>query len=410
MKTFIVAVPLFDKDMVVQAYKLETHNSDQLLGMAQSHMQLGESLLSRGLDLVEKIGVEPLTAGKPLFVDVNQYQLMMDIPACMSLPFHKLVCVLPKDTPDNEAVVDKCRELKKLGVRLAVGATPDNHIYNSLLHMASYMLFDLQSVHYEKQLKQLPVRVQPVVLSVDTLSEYEAVKAGVKNVLCGGQFYGIPISSDAEDVSPLKANALQLLRQVNEIDSDLIGIANTIERDPAISVALLRFINSPMIGTRQRIDSIRAAVAILGQKEIKRWVTVVVSMQLSSDKPGEITKLSLQRAKFAENLAALYAMRSQSSGLFMTGLFSLLDVMLDKSMKEAIAEISVDDKVYDALVNKDGEFYEVMEMVYAYERGDWDMVTINMIQHGVEPESISQVFIEALTWYKTLLDDLNEKI
>lgn len=405
MKTFIVAVPLFDANMVVRAYQLCAHNSEQLLGMTHSHLQLGESLVARGLELVEKLGIEPFTGGKPLFIDVNQYQIMMDIPVNMSLPFHKLICVLPKDTPDDEAMLKKCATLKKAGMRLALSHMPKSAPYSALALNVDYALLDSKSPRFFRQLENLPKNTTPVIVNVTDHNTLQSVP--VPNALFSGQFYEKPISSDAKDISPLKVNALELLKQVNEIDSDLIAIANTIERDPAISIDLLRFINSPIVGMRQRIDSIRAAVAILGQREIKRWTTVVVSMRLSSDKPGEITKLSLVRAKFAENLSAAYGLKRQSAGLFMTGLFSLLDVVLDKPMERAVKELAVDDKVQQALVDKEGEYYRVMEMVYAYERADWDLTAINMIRNDIKPELITRAFIDALSWYKQLLHDLS---
>lgn len=409
MNTFIVAVPLFDKNMIVRAYKLGTHNSSRLLGTAHDYMQLGESLSTKGLDLVEKLGTEPFAGNRPLLLDINQYQLMMDIPVHMDLPFSDIVFVLPADTPHNDLLAEKINALKALGTRFALDSAANVGAHHPFVQNVDYILLDVQAEEYIQQLQSLKPFVNRKTLILNNIPDQEEFKIAsrVPNALMGGLFYEAPLSSDAQEISPIKLNALELLRHVNEIDSDLLQIASTIERDPAISVALLRFINSPVVGVRQRIDSIRAAVAILGQKEIKRWTTVAVSIQLATDRPSELTKLSLVRAKFAENLARAFAIGSQSASLFLTGLFSLLDVILEMPMEAAVQEVALDDKVREALVLKHGPLYNVIELVQAYERADWDAVSISMIKNNLEADSIIRAFIDALTWYKQLLEDID---
>ena len=204
-------------------------------------------------------------------------------------------------------------------------------------------------------------------------------------------------------MSPLKANALRILKEVNEEDFELTDIGATIEKDPALSISLLRFINSPAVGLRNKVESINNAVAILGQDAVRRWTTVTISISLSDDKPGEITKLSLVRAKFAENLAPLFGLGALSGSLFMTGLFSLLDTILDKTMEDAIKEVAVDDNVRASLVEQSGKLYPVIEFMYAYERADWNKVTITTIRNDINGAAVGQAFVDAMIWYHQLL-------
>jgi EAL and modified HD-GYP domain-containing signal transduction protein len=149
-------------------------------------------------------------------------------------------------------------------------------------------------------------------------------------------------------------------------------------------------------------------VAILGQKEVRRWATVAISVSLAEDRPGEITKLSLVRAKFAENLALAFELGIFQSNLFMAGLFSLLDVVLEKPMAEAVKEVAVDDRVKKALVDKTGELYTVLDLIYTYERADWDKVSIIGIRNNVDMEMVIQAFLDALVWYNQLLASIDE--
>jgi EAL and modified HD-GYP domain-containing signal transduction protein len=159
----------------------------------------------------------------------------------------------------------------------------------------------------------------------------------------------------------------------------------------------------------RKIDSIRNAVAILGQKEVKKWANVAISVGIAEDRPSEITRLSLIRAKFAENLASAFGMVDKSGSLFISGLFSLLDVILQLPLKRAIEEVAADGEIREALISKQGRSYEVLSLIFAYERADWHNASIFMVRNGVDIEDLTQSFLDTLYWLKQLLDAIDKE-
>ena len=409
MKTLIVAIPLFDSDMSVEAYRLNSRGGQKLLGMMDDYIAPWDAVLSPGLDLVKTLGVEPLSGDCPLFVDINEYHLLMGVPLSLGIPPEKLVCVLPNNIRPDDPVIAKCRELRDLGFEVAVDGFLDGHTGNPLFELIDCVIVD--TIDYKPDAKFINAikglsKIKRVVLSCIPDMDKFTILRGIPNTLYSGSFYNQPITEGVSEISPIKVNALTLLRQINQEDFDLSDIAGTIERDPSLSISLLRFINTVM---PRKINSIRNAVAILGQKEVKRWATAALSIQLAEDRPSEITKVSLIRARFAENLSKAFEMGLFAPGLFMMGLFSLLDVILEKPMGDAVNEVALDEDVRAALVDKSGSFYKVLDFIYAYEHANWDSVAIMMVQNDLELEDITTAFIEALVWYKALLDAIVEE-
>jgi len=117
----------------------------------------------------------------------------------------------------------------------------------------------------------------------------------------------------------------------------------------------------------------------------------------------------LIRARFAENLAKSFEMGIFAPSLFMMGLFSLLDVILEKPMDAAAKEVALDEGVRAALVDKEGDFYKVLDFISAYEHANWDAVAIKLVQYNLELEDIITAFIDALVWYKALLDAIGDE-
>ncbi len=146
-----------------------------------------------------------------------------------------------------------------------------------------------------------------------------------------------------------------------------------------------------------------------GQKELKKWINAVVSKQLCADKPNEITRLSLLRAKFAENLAPTFEMAALSSALFLMGLFSVLDIILDKPMEQALAMVNVSKEITEALVNKKGDMAKVLDFIECYEFASWQELSRQMIVYNIKEGPVYDAYTEALSWYRDLFGDADPK-
>jgi EAL and modified HD-GYP domain-containing signal transduction protein len=163
---------------------------------------------------------------------------------------------------------------------------------------------------------------------------------------------------------------------------------------------MLKMVNR--MARNSEITTLRHAAAMLGQKELKRWINTAVAHELYADKPNEITRLSLIRAKFAENLAAAFGLGAKAPELFLMGLFSVLDVILDRPMAEALQIIKVSNEIGEALINNKGKLAPVLSFVKQYEAANWQEISRLMIVDSIEMDVINDAYLMTLQWYKEL--------
>ena len=409
---FISAIPMFDAKMAVHAYRMMTHDGDKLLGAAEDFRELGGELLAPALEFVREIGVEPFAGGHDFFVGISKYQLLLGMPFNMKIPPEKLVCVIDRVTLTDNAAYAKLGILKRNGYKLALEGLPTAISLETAAKFFDYIMLNCKADTFADDIKAIRPFIFKTTLVITDIPDMASFNkyAGARNVLLSGDFYSQPITKGTTEISPVKINSLNLLKQINEEGFDLIPAANTIERDPALSISLLRFINAMNPNRSREIGSIRSAVAILGQHEVKKWATIAISMSIGEDRPSEITKLSLIRAKFAENLAQAFDMSLSSGSLFIAGLFSLLDVILQRPMSEAIGEVASSEEIKDALVNKNGPIYQVLSLIFAYERADWHNAAIIMVRNSVDIEDLTRAFLDSLYWYRQLLDAIDYEV
>jgi len=388
-----------------------THDGDKLLGSAEDHRMLGGELLAPSLEFVKEIGTEPFAGENELFVEVSKYQLLMGMPFSMHIPPDKLVCIIDKETLDDNAAFAKIGALQKKGYRLAVDGFPRAISMDTVVKVFDYVLLSCNDKNFTNELKEIRpyiFKTKLVITNVPDMDSF-AKYSGARGVLLSGNFYSQPITKGSTDISPLKINALNLLGQINDESFDLGEAASIIERDPALSISLLRFINAMNPDRSRKIDSIRNAVAILGQKEVKKWASIAISVGMGEDRPSEVTRLSLIRAKFAENLAPAFEMGIKSGSLFISGLFSLLDVILQMPLNKAIDEVAATGEIRDALVDHKGQLSDVLSLIFAYEHADWHNVSLMIVRNRIDIEELTGAFLEALHWYRNLLDSLGEE-
>jgi len=396
--------------MAVHAYRMKTQDGDKHLGSAEDFRMLGGELMAPALELVQKIGVEPFTGGRSFFIDISKYQLLFGMPLSKNIPPDSIVCVIDRETLADNAAHSKLGVLKKKGYQIGIQGLPQTISIDTVVKFFDYILLSCIDPDFTADLKVIRPYVFKTKLVITDIPDMGSFNryGGARGVLLSGNFYSQPITRGLSEISPIKINALRLLREINDDSFELGTAATTIERDPALSISLLRFINTMNPDRSRKIDSIRNAVAILGQKEVKKWANVTISVGIGEDRPSELTRLSLLRAKFAENLASSFGMQAKAGSLFIAGLFSLLDVILQMPLDRAINEVAADGEIKHALLNREGQIFEALSLVFANERADWHDASIIMVRNGIDIEDLTQSFLDSLYWYRQLLDAIDE--
>ena len=236
--------------------------------------------------------------------------------------------------------------------------------------------------------------------NIDTMEDFERLKETGGYRFYEGKFYRVPITKGQTDVAPLKGNYIDLLNIVNSPDFELTTAADIISRDTALTIDLLKMVQP--LAVNSEITSIRHAAAMLGQRELKKWINTAVANALYADKPNEVTRLSLLRAKFAENLAEAFGLKAQKDELFLMGLFSVLDVILEKPMAEALKVVHVAGEISNALIYRIGVLAPVYDFMLQYETANWAEVSRQMLLKDIDMDTVYEAYTSALKWYRTV--------
>lgn len=410
----ITLIPLFDENMSVKAYSLYSQKKNYLL--EPSYMSAAtqvDTVNIAGLEIIESLGINTLSKDCELFVPVSNVSIFTDISQQCSAPHERIVLLLDRSVRPEQSYIDRIIELKNDGFRFAVRNLniADFEPYKPILRHVDYIFLNHQKIVIAKAkiyFSQVYPNIKLIAGGIASNDIFDALKAEGGYKLYEGPFYRTPLTRGSNEISPLKINYISLLNLVNNDDFELTEAADIIGRDTALIIALLKIVNK-LNRSSTEVTSIRHAAAMMGQKELKKWITTAITQQLCSDKPSEIMRLSLLRAKFAENLACVFEMGVQAPELFLMGLFSVVDLILGKPMNEALEMLKVSKNIRSALVEDSGPLAPVLDFVRLYEAGEWQEISRLMLLGNILMDPVQEAYTTSLEWYRDLFQGLEEE-
>lgn len=400
-------IPLFDENMGVKAYSLFTQKKNMYLDPSiLGSGQYDGAANVEGLEIIRSMGVDTIAEDQAIFVPVGNISMFSDIDSQCDVPHDRLVLLLDNSILPEEIYVKRLKELKESGYKLAMRKLEVAKFeeYREILRLVDYIFLNHKKIDITKAriyFQKVYPNIQLCAGNIEDMESFKKLKEEGGYQFYEGPFFRVPINSGEHEVAPLKVNYIQLLNMVNSPEFELTEAADVIGRDTALVISLLKMVNRVTVNSQ--ITSIRHAAAMLGEKELRKWLNTAVAGQLYTDKPNEITRLSLLRAKFAENLAPAFSMAAQSSELFLMGLFSVLDVILEVPMAEALELVKVSAPIRDALLERKGSFAKVLDFVTEYESAEWKEISRQMIVEDISMQQVYDAYIGALKWYRDMV-------
>ena len=403
----LTLIPFFDRNMSVSAYSLFTRKNNFLMNPSLlGSRQFDGAAYVDGLELIQELGTTTLSGGKPIFVSLNNISIFSSLESECKNTNHAPILLIDQTFPPVSMYTDRIRELREFGYHFAIRNLPVHcyEDYAPILSQMDYILIDCQKIDAVKASFYFRKLYPDICICASNIPDKETfgkLSPAETISLFEGTFFRMPVTRGEHKVSPLKINYISLLNLIEEDDFDLTKAADIISQDTALIISLLRLANTRSFNSE--ITSVRVAVSMLGQKDLTRWIQTTVIEKLCSDKPNELMRLSLLRAKFAENLAPVFGMAMRSQELFLTGLFSILDIILDCSMEEALSMVRVSGKIRTALLEHTGSLAEVLHFIVKYESAEWQEVSRQLVLKNIEIPDVSHAWVSSLQWYAKLI-------
>lgn len=325
---------------------------------------------------------------------------LLTSPVLTELPADRVALAIDPAVGDATKLLRAGVELRQVGYSLALlDFEPGSGMEEYLAQV------DSVGVRVDRNLPALRAYLQGTVRpgarlvarEVSSRSQWSsAEKAGFR--FFQGEYFLQPIQELNREVPPSKVASLELLKELRRPVLNHPALESLIKAEPSFCYKLLRYLNSAAFFGLQKVTSIRHAMTLLGDEQLRRLLSLMATVASGDGPTGEIVATAMLRARFCELLAA----DCPDYG-FMIGLFSLMPMIVNMQLGALLSVVRLPAPVDNALWGEPGSLRTLLDLSLAFERGQWPMVRDLAHALRVTDEQVLAVRGEATRWTNEIM-------
>jgi EAL and modified HD-GYP domain-containing signal transduction protein len=383
-----VRKPVFDRVLDVGAYEIVVGEGP--ITDISVEDQGGDGSRRLVVNSIVDLDLAAISADKPLQLAVSSSILESGLPH--ELVPEQVMFVLGSGVDPSASVVAALEDLQARGFRILLDDLAANTQLHPLLRLAHGVKVNIglaTEASFAKQIAAL--KAVGVELIADRVGSYEELRSATKMGFdhFQGSFLSRPDVFRKTQAPAEQLASLELITLLQNPEAEISDIAEVIRRDVSLSYRILKVVNSAQYSLPRPLGSIEEAVMLVGTKKIVSWVGLM-NMSGLNDKPSELTRAAMMRAKVCETLAERLG-RSDVQRFYIVGLFSVIEALLDVPAQQALGSLPLATEIVDAITSGGGIMGEVLRGVVAHEEGDFARAHII----GLEDRAMMAAFLRA---------------
>jgi c-di-GMP-related signal transduction protein len=356
-----------------------------------------DSASRRTLNTSLQMGLELLCDSRRGFVNCTREILLKDYMTL--LPPTLAVVEVLESVPVDDLVVAALKRLKQAGYLVALDDFVFNDAREPLTEFADIIKVDIKQTtpeHYAAMMSKYGSWLRHLLAEkVETREEFAATKkAGF--TYFQGYFFRRPEVLQAKEIPASRVNYLRLLRAVSQPELNPREFESLIKQEVSICYRLLRHLNSAAFGIQNEVHSVRHALALLGEQEVRRWVRLVATLAIGENRSSELVNTAMVRARFCELLAS--RVPHDESDLFLMGMLSVVDAILEIPMTSVLESIPLDHETKALLLGSPSKLRPLFDLMLARESGDWKSTAECSHKLGLSETEVAEAFWQAMQW------------
>jgi EAL and modified HD-GYP domain-containing signal transduction protein len=404
VSVFVARQAILNRNQNVVAYELLFRDSPENCFPGVSDGQATARLI---MENQLNLGTRHITSGKKALINIGPESLKLDL--CEFLPCKDVVIELLETIEPSDDTYELCRKLFHSNYKLALDDFVYSPQWERFLKLVNLIKFDIRLT----PLDEIPLvvnklkkhkNIKLLAEKIETDEEYKLARQMGFDYF-QGYYFARPAMIEQKDIHYNYGLVIAIYSEVMKPDPDVKVITGLFELDAALAYKLLRLLNSGVFPLQSQISSLKQALVYLGQARLKKFVSLIVTAHTARTKPIELMQMCVIRARFCELIASKVAKQVQGEA-FLTGLFSLLDAILDKPMDLLVDKLPFPDEIKAALTGEKNDLYYILETVKAYETGSWWALEKAVSLINLDSAFLPKLYKQAVKWADSYKDNI----
>jgi len=398
---YIGRQPIVDRNQQVIGHELfYRHSAEATAAVISNEFEACASIVNNTL---ANMGSEWLLGKGLAFINITAELLDSDL--LNLLPAERVVLELGVGDQCDADLSYHLRRLRGKGFSIALeDMLPGRHSL-PLLEATDFIKLDVQRFDTRSLAKAISYyRHYPIKLvakNVETMKEYLAC-VELDFDYFQGYHFAHPETLSVKVIDPSHATVLDLLNKLRA-NVEIGEIETAFKQNMALSFKLLRYINCAGFGMNAKVQSIQHALTILGYRQLYRWLTLLLITADNATTSPALIQMAMARGRFTELLGQDYLDGRERDNLFIVGVFSLLDAILEMPMSNVLENLNLPENIVEALLYRKGVFAPFLKLVEASEDLDWDNLERLSKTLLLSADEVNLAHFDALIWAEKLI-------
>jgi len=401
---FIARQPIFTKNRSLFAYELLYRTGEKRNFNDETATDGDQASKDVLVNAITVIGLHDLVGGKKAFINFT-YNLLKDKELLYNLPAETIVVEILENVKIDEEMLKLIKDLKSKDYTIALDDYEHSRYiyYKKLLPYIDILKVDFM-LNNKEDLELIPKKLPNKIILAEKIETNEIFEFAKQSGygLFQGFFFSKPQIVKEKDIPINSLVNTKILEEINRDNYDLKKIASLIETDVSLTYKLLKLINAAYHSRHNEIKSIIQVLTHLGAEGIKRLIYMSLLSKNRFEGVNEVIKNSLSRAKFCEIIGGKFSNKFDKSEFFLTGMLSMIDVILQMSMEKILSQLPLSRHIKRALLKYDNELYHILDLFTKYEKGDWKNI-VNLYSGSIDLEDIEQSYIQSIVYAEELI-------
>jgi EAL and modified HD-GYP domain-containing signal transduction protein len=388
---YVARQPIVDREENVFGYELLFRD-----GLENAFSGDTDEASRATLDRSLLMGLDILCDGRRAFVNCTRDTLIKGL--VMLLPSTVTVVEILETVPADADVLAACQSLKEAGYMIALDDYVADDPREGLAEMADIIKVEMQLTTEEQRnviMKRFGRRCRMLAEKIETQAEFARAR-DLGFAYFQGYFFRRPEMMNTRDMPANRLNYLKMLQEVSRADLNVEALEKLIKAEASVCYRLLRYLNSAIFSFQSEVHSVRHALSMLGERETRRWVRLVAAVGAGQEKSSDLVLSALVRGRFGELLSP--RVPHGESDLFLLGLLSLIDAMLEMPMEEVLEKIPLDHATKAVLLGQPSELRPVFQLMLAHESGEWQAAAELSQRLHLDSEDVAAYYWQAQQW------------
>ena len=328
-----------------------------------------------------------------------------------ALPPTATVIEVPETIDPSQRLIETLNQMRQEGYTIAVNGSTGGDTPNALLDIADIIKVNLlgkTEADIENLFHDLAHHsALKAAQKVDNRDTFQLVRS--LNVdLYQGYFFAKPVNLHGRQPKSAEVSKLRILQAIENPQADAESIKCAIETDPGITYRLLRLLNSAAFGFSVKIESVKHAIHLMGLKRLRYWLRMAVMSDVSKGPFGtELLVMGLNRGRFLEELAQQEAIASvEPDTLFLFGLLSLIEPMLELPITSVLSELPLSDEIKAGYLDGNSTCGKYLQLAAAIENGDIKTIVTLCDQMGIDKTRAAEASKQSLAWANSMFHSM----